>query len=494
VSEAEREGKMNDIHVAEKPVQAGLEFPGGMLIDGQIVAGATAFDVIDPATGEVFAQAPDADRDDLDRAVTAARCAFPHWAARDFAARRGVIAQIASRLRTSAEPLGALLTAEQGKPLRDAIGEVRRAADHIEALSAFDVAGGVLREDARERVEIRYRPLGVVGGITPWNVPVMLAMVKIAQALYTGNCIVLKPSPLTPLSTLAIGEAIADIVPPGTVNILSGGNDLGVWLTNHPGVDKISFTGSVATGRHVMASAAATFKRVTLELGGNDPAIVLPDADLDATADAIARSAFANCGQVCMAIKRVFVHRTLYPAMVEALASRAAAIRVGPGSHPRSEMGPIQNRMQFEKVAALLEGVRATPGARIVTGGTVYAGPGYFVEPTVVTGLDDEAPLVREEQFGPVLPVLVYDDIEDVVRRANATEFGLGASVWTQDSARGANIARRIEAGLVWVNRHGGNGRDVPFGGAKHSGYGREQGVAGMQSYMEMQAVTVPKG
>ncbi|MCW2381069.1 MULTISPECIES: aldehyde dehydrogenase family protein [unclassified Sphingobium] len=485
---------MNDRLTAQKPMLDSPQLAAGMLIDGEIVAGEAFMPVIDPATGTAFAQAPDAQRDDLDRAVAAARRAFPGWSARDVTERRAVIHRIAARLREVADPLGALLTAEQGKPLRDAIGEVRRAADHIEALSAFDVAGGVLREDARERVEIRYLPLGVVGGITPWNVPVMLATVKIAQALYTGNCIVLKPSPLTPLSTLAIGQAIADIVPPGTVNILSGGNDLGVWLTTHPDVDKISFTGSVATGRHVMASAAGTFKRITLELGGNDPAIVLPDADVEATAEGIARSAFANCGQVCMAIKRVFVHRALYPAMVEALARRAAAIRVGPGTDPQSQMGPIQNRMQFEKVLALLDGVRATPGAQILTGGERLPGPGYFVMPTVVAGLDDAAPLVREEQFGPVLPVLAFDEIEDVIRRANATEFGLGASVWTADTDGGGAIARQLEAGMVWVNRHGGNGRDVPFGGAKHSGYGREQGVLGMQSYMEMQAVTIPLG
>jgi acyl-CoA reductase-like NAD-dependent aldehyde dehydrogenase len=332
----------------------------------------------------------------------------------------------------------------------------------------------------------------VVGGITPWNVPIVLAMVKVAQALYTGNTLVLKPSPLTPLSTLAVAQAIADIVPAGTVNVLSGGNDLGAWMTSHPGIDKISFTGSVETGRRVLRSAADTFKRVTLELGGNDAAIVLADADVEAAADGIARSAFANCGQICMAVKRVFVPAALHDALVEALAERARRIRTGPGSDPESTMGPLQNRMQFEKVAALLDEVRATPGARIVTGGTVRSDGGYFIEPTIVAGLSDDAPIVREEQFGPVLPVLSYDDVDEAIARANATHFGLGASLWTRDVVRAGDLAGRLEAGSVWINRHGGNAKDVPFGGAKYSGYGREQGVVGLHSYMEMQVLASP--
>jgi acyl-CoA reductase-like NAD-dependent aldehyde dehydrogenase len=464
----------------------------GMLIDGAIVGGEAFLEVINPATGRPFALAPDATREQLERAVAAARRAFPAWSATSFEERRAAVHRIAARLRQQADAIGALLTAEQGKPLRDAVGETRRAADHMEALAALDISDQLLRDDGRERVWMRHRPLGVVGGITPWNVPVILAMVKVAQALYTGNTLVLKPSPFTPLSTLAVGQAIADAVPPGVVNIVSGGNELGAWITGHPDIAKISFTGSVATGRHVLESAAGTFKRVTLELGGNDPAIVLPDADIAVAAEGIVRSTFANCGQVCMAIKRVYVHASIRDALIEAMAEHARAIRIGPGDDPASTMGPIQNRAQFEKVASLLEQVRRTPGARIVTGGAVHRGGGYFIEPTIVTGLPDDAPLVQGEQFGPVMPVLVYEDVEDAVVRANATEFGLGGSVWTRDVQAGRAIAERIEAGSVWVNRHLGNAKDVPFGGAKYSGYGREQGVAGMLSYTEMQAVAVP--
>lgn len=468
------------------------EIARGMLIDGAIVPGERFLEVVDPATGRPFALAPDATRAQLDAAVAAARRAFPAWRASDIEERRDVLRRVARRIRDHVEPIGALLTAEQGKPLRDAIGEVGRAADQIDGLIALDISDQLLRDDGKERIEIRHRPLGVVGGITPWNVPVVLAVVKIAQALYTGNVLVLKPSPLTPLSTLALAQATADLFPAGTFNVVSGGNDLGAWLTAHPDVDKISFTGSVATGRRVLQSAAETFKRVTLELGGNDPAIVLPDADIEATADGIARSAFANCGQICMAVKRVFVHASIHDALVEALAVRAARIVTGPGRDAASTMGPIQNRMQFDKVAAFLDTVRETPGARIVTGGGVRNGEGYFVTPTIVTGLSDDAPLVREEQFGPVMPVLAYDDLDDAIARANATHFGLGASLWTRDTARAAQLAGRLEAGSVWINRHGGNARDVPFGGAKQSGYGREQGVVGLQSYMEMQVVAAP--
>ena len=464
----------------------------GMLIDGAMVGGEAFLEVINPATGLPFALAPDATRAQLDLAVAAARRAFPAWCATTFEERRETIHRIAARLRERADEIGVLLTTEQGKPLRDAVGEIRRAADNMEALAALDISDHLLRDDGRESVWMRYRPLGVVGGITPWNVPIGLAMVKVAQALYTGNTLVLKPSPFTPLSTLAVGQAIADIVPPGVINVVSGGNDLGAWITGHPDIAKISFTGSVATGRRVMESAAGTFKRLTLELGGNDPAIVLPDVDIAAAADGIVRSTFANCGQVCMAIKRVYVHESIRDALIAAMVERAHAIRIGPGDEPASTMGPIQNRVQFEKVAALIEQVRATPGTEILTGGTVYRDGGYFVDPTIVTGLSDDSPLVRDEQFGPIMPVLVYEDIEDAVARANATDFGLGASVWTRDVDAGIAIAGRLEAGSVWVNRHIGNAKDVPFGGAKYSGYGREQGVAGMLSYTEMQAVSAP--
>ena len=322
--------------------------------------------------------------------------------------------------------------------------------------------------------------MGVVGAITPWNVPVGLAAHKIAQGLVAGNTMVLKPSPYTPLATLLLGELSRDILPPGVFNVVAGGNDLGQWLTEHPGIDRISFTGSVATGKRVMASAAGTLKRVTLELGGNDPAILLDDADLAAMTPKIFGAAFANCGQVCMAIKRVYVPERNYEQVCESLAELAKNYRVGDGFEPDVQMGPLQNKMQYDKVLDVLEDTKRQPGVRILAGGHTLNQPGYFLAPTIVADISDDSRLVTEEQFGPILPVLKYREIDEAVARANDTRMGLCASVWTKDIEKGAAVAARIEAGTVWVNHHLGSEADVPFGGFKESGVGREHGVMGL--------------
>lgn len=462
------------------------------LIDGALVGSAARFDVVDPATGEPFAHCPAADEGQLDEAVAAACKAFAAWSACSPDDRRSLLHRYADLLGGVEDVLAPLLTREQGKPLRDARAEVRRTVEHIKTLSAIPLEDYVLRADGRERLVLAYRPLGVVGAIAPWNGPLVLGMHKVAQALYTGNTIVLKPSPGTPLTTLAAAAIGVDLFPPGVLNVLAGGNDLGARITAHPDIARISFTGSVATGKKVMAAAASTLKRVTLELGGNDPALVLPDADLDETAAGIARSAFANCGQICMAVKRVYADRAICGPLVERLVAHARALRVGPGLDEGVTMGPIQNRIQFEKVRDLLARTRALPGAVVEIGGDVRPGPGFFVEPTIVTGLDDTAELVRDEQFGPVLPVLAVDSEDEAVARANASDFGLGASIWTRDTRHAAALAPRLEAGMVWVNRHGGNPPDVPFGGAKWSGIGREHGLQGLRSYMEMQVRAEP--
>lgn len=460
------------------------------LIDGRLVEGVGAIEVIDPATGEVFATCPDASPALLDDAVAAARRAFPAWAALGFGARRRYLERLAAKLKEIAPQIGPLLSREQGKPVAHAVQEIAIAGLHVEHLAALDLADEVLRDDARGRVEIRWKPLGVVGGIAPWNFPIALGMHKVAQALYTGNTLILKPSPYTPLSTLAIAAAARDIFPAGVFNIIVGGNDLGAWMTVHEGIDKISFTGSIATGKKVMASAAGTLKRVTLELGGNDPAIVLEDADLDVAAAGIARSGFYNAGQICMAVKRVYAAAPIHDALVEKLKAKAEALKVGPGDAPGMDMGPIQNRMQYDKVVGLLHDALAAPAAKLAAGGGTRDGGGYFVEPTVIAGLGEESPLVHDEQFGPVLPVMAFDTIEEAVARANGTRFGLGASVWSRDTDRAVEVAGQIDAGTVWINRHGINESDVPFGGFKESGYGREHGVYGMRSYMEMQVIS----
>jgi acyl-CoA reductase-like NAD-dependent aldehyde dehydrogenase len=299
-----------------------------------------------------------------------------------------------------------------------------------------------------------------------------------------------KPSPYTPLATLRMGETARGVLPPGVLNILAGGNELGSWMTAHPGIDKISFTGSVRTGKQVVASASSNLKRVTLELGGNDAAIVLDDVDPGAIAPQLFRAAFSNCGQVCVAIKRLYVPESLYEPMCDALAGIARSVRVGDGLDPESQMGPLQNRMQYEKVLAILQNAKDA-GARIVCGGHALDRPGYFIAPTIVADIKEGTRLVDEEPFGPVLPVIKYHDVDDAVRRANDSRYGLSGSVWTNDLARGAEIAGRLEVGTASVNQHAIPDATVPFGGAKESGLGREYSALGLKSYMEAQVVTV---
>jgi acyl-CoA reductase-like NAD-dependent aldehyde dehydrogenase len=460
------------------------------LIDGQPVGSDSTFDVINPATGAVFARCPDASRQQLDDAVAAARRAFEAWSARSFKDRRVVLGQLADALRESAEDLAAILVKEQGKTIAECRKELTFVPNQIERLAAIEVAGEVLRDDPSHRVELRYRPLGIVGIITPWNVPVGIAIGRITQALYTGNTAVQKPSPYTPLATLKMGEIASRVLPPGVLNIVAGGDELGSWLTGHPGVNKISFTGSVPTGKKVLASAASNLKRVTLELGGNDPAIVLDDVEPKDVAKQIYQAAFANCGQICVAIKRLYVPESLYEAMCDALADIALSVKIGDGADESVGMGPIQNKMQYERVKGILEDTRKE-GGRIVAGGGLPEGSGYFMEPTIVADIEDGTRLVDEEPFGPILPILKYSDIDDAVARANNTRYGLSGSVWTNDLERGTEVAARLEVGTAWVNQHRIPDATTPFGGAKESGLGREYSALGLKSYMEAQVINV---
>ena len=459
-------------------------------IDGRGVSSTGSFDVINPATGETFAQCPDASRAQLDEAVAAARRAFGSWRRLSFDERRKLLFQFAAAMRDEVEPLAQILVREQGKTLAECRRELSFVPLQIERLSSIDVSGEVLRDDDKGRIELRYRPLGVVGIITPWNVPVGIAIGRIVQALYTGNTVVQKPSPYTPLATLRMGEIARRVLPPGVLNILAGGNDLGSWMTEHGGIDKISFTGSIVTGKKILVSASSNLKRVTLELGGNDPAIVLDDVDPKAIAPQLFQAAFANCGQICVAIKRLYVPENLYEPMCNALAEIARSIKVGDGLDPESQMGPLQNKMQYEKVLGILEDTRKV-GARILCGGHALDRPGYFIAPTIVADIQEGTRLVDEETFGPVLPVIKYRDVDDAIRRANDTRYGLSGSVWTNDLAKGADVAARLEVGTAYVNQHHIPDATVPFGGAKESGLGREYSALGLKSYMEAQVVSV---
>jgi acyl-CoA reductase-like NAD-dependent aldehyde dehydrogenase len=462
------------------------------LIDGEMVGGERSLDVINPATGEVFARCPAATKSQLDQAVAAARRAFDAWRRTSYQERATLLKRVAEVLRQHQDRLAELLTREQGKPLSQARDEIGRAFSQSEGMTRIDIPVETLVDDAERRIELHYVPLGVVGIITPWNAPINLAAGPLTSALYTGNTAVLKPSPYTPLSTLKIGELVREIFPRGVVNVLAGGDDLGQWMTEHPGIDKISFTGSVATGKKVMASAAGNLKRITLELGGNDPAIVLDDVDPKTIAPRLFFAAFVNSGQVCMAIKRIYAHERIYDALCNALAAEARKAIVGDGLEPATQLGPIQNRKQYERVIGILEDTRRS-GARIIAGGELPDRPGYFMTPTIVADIADDSRLVKEEQFGPIVPVLKFADIDDAVRRANDTRYGLSGSVWSNDTERAAAIAARLEVGTAWVNQHRATSPIVPFGGAKESGIGRQYSALGLKGYMEPRVVSILK-
>jgi acyl-CoA reductase-like NAD-dependent aldehyde dehydrogenase len=462
------------------------------LIDGQLLAGTPALDVVNPATGSVFARAPRASRADLDSAVTAARRAFESWRASSYAQRRGHIERFCAAMRAQQEQLAELLTREQGKPLSQSRDEIIRAASLAAGMTSISIDGEIIVDDAQRRIELHYQPLGVIAVITPWNAPINLAVGPLTMALYTGNTVVLKPSPYTPLTTLKLGELLQAAMPAGVVNVLAGGDDCGQWMSEHPGVDKISFTGSVASGKRVMAAAAATLKRVTLELGGNDAAIVLDDVDPKAIAAKLFFAAFVNSGQVCMAIKRIYAHERIFEPLCAALVDEARKARVGDGLLPDTQYGPIQNRMQYECVLELLDDSRRR-GGEILVGGERPSGDGYFLPPTLVTHLPEDARLVREEQFGPLLPVQRFDDIEDAIRRANDTRYGLAASVWSRDLERARSVALRLEAGTVWINQHRSTAANVPFGGIKESGIGRNYSIIGLKGNMEARVISILK-
>ncbi|MGE0830817.1 MAG: aldehyde dehydrogenase family protein [Hyphomonadaceae bacterium] len=463
-----------------------------LTIGGKGVAGATVFPVINPATGEAFAEAPDCSRAQLDEAVAAARKAFPAWRATPIEERRQKLLAIAGAIAEHGDGLKRLLTREQGKPHVDAEGDVMGGAFWCSETAKLDLPV-TINEDTEERhSETRHVPLGVVGAIAPWNFPIVLAMFKVAPGLLAGNTMVLKPSPFTPLTTLKIGEILRDVLPPGVLNVVSGGDSLGPWMTSHPGIDKVSFTGSTQTGRKVMASASETLKRVTLELGGNDAAIVLPDVDIEKTAEEIFWAAFRNAGQICIAAKRVYVHKDIYEPFKQALVAYAQSVKVGDGSEQGTQIGPIQNHPQYRRVLELIADAKAK-GYKFLIGGEGAQKPGYFAPISIIDNPPDDSRIVREEQFGPVLPLLKFDTADEAVARANDSEYGLGASVWSSDVAQARQIADRLEAGNVWINEVQYVMPNAVFGGHKNSGIGGEGGVDGLLEYTNAQTITIKK-
>lgn len=463
-----------------------------LLVDGQAHPGASTFDVINPALGEAFARCPRADVALLDEAVAAAKRAFPGWAATPIEERARLLSVVADRLEANIDAIAAVLTAEQGKPLDQAAGEIKGAVNVLRTFTTMRLEPKVLRDDGRQRIVEHRVPLGVVAAITPWNFPVVLLINKLAPALMAGNTMVAKPAPTTPLTTLMFGELCRDVLPAGVFNIICDENDLGAALSSHPDVAKVSFTGSTATGKKVLASTAGTLKRVTLELGGNDAAIVLDDVDAKKAARKVFDGAMRNAGQVCVATKRAYVPEAIYDEFCDEIGRIANETVVDDGTRQGAQIGPVQNRQQYEKLTALI--ADAAAAGKVVAGGEPMDGPGYFIRPTIVRDIPDDAALVREEQFGPVLPVLKYSDVDELIERVNDSEYGLGGTIWASDVDRASELALRVRTGTVWINRPQGIDPKVPFRGAKQSGIGTEMGEAGFEEYTQGQIVSVSLG
>jgi acyl-CoA reductase-like NAD-dependent aldehyde dehydrogenase len=463
-----------------------------MTIDGKPVSGPETIAVVNPATEEVLATPPDATQRQLDEAVAAARKAFPGWAAKPMAERQAALGAIAGRLMANVAGLSQLLTREQGKPLQAARIEVQGAAYWCAEFAKLKLPVDTIEDSATSLVQVRHVPLGVVGGIVPWNFPLALAIWKVAPALLAGNTMVLKPSPFTPLTTLKFGELVQDLLPPGVLNVVSGGDRLGPWMSEHMGIDKISFTGSTPTGRKVMQSAAKNLKRLTLELGGNDAAIVMPDVDVEKLAPVLFWGAFANSSQFCLATKRLYAHEAIYDRLAAELVKIGRSVKVGDGAAEGTQLGPIQNRLQFQRLRSLIEDSRSH-GHRFLLGGDVPEGKGFFFPVTLIDNPPDDSRVVKEEPFGPILPLLKFSTADEAVVRANDSDYGLGASVWAGDYREGQRIAERLQAGTVWVNEIHTLSPHKPMAGHKQSGIGVENGLIGLLEYTVPQTLSIKK-
>lgn len=470
-----------------------------MIIDGNAVASRNRLPVINPATGAPFASIAAGDISHLDTAVAAARAAFPSWSRRSDHERQSLLHAIGNALEKNMPALMELVTKETGKPLKGLNGvgsgmEVGGAIAWTHATADLTLPVELIQDNDEARVEVHRKPLGVVGSITPWNWPLLIAIWHVIPALRAGNTVVIKPSALTPVATARFVQLANELLPPGVLNIITATSDSGVGaaIAKHPGIDKIVFTGSTATGKKIMQDAAANVKRLTLELGGNDAGVVLPDVDPETIAPKLFGVGFHNNGQTCACLKRLYVHESIYEQLCAELAKLAKAAIVGDGLNPETELGPVQNKAQLRYVQELADDARAH-GGRILSGGQARNGDGYFFEPTIVADMTDGIRLVDEEQFGPILPVIKYFDIDDAICRANSSPNGLGGSIWSNDIEKAADLACRLECGTAWVNEHGAIQPNAPFGGVKQSGVGVEFGRYGLEEYTSIQTLKVMK-
>ncbi|KAA3509810.1 aldehyde dehydrogenase family protein [Agrobacterium vitis] len=461
-----------------------------LIISGKAVETAGYAEVTNPSTGDVAGLMPLASPEQLEQAIAAAKAAFPLWSAKTSDERAQACVAIADTLEAHADELAHLLTLEQGKPL-NGLGsrfEIGGAVAWARHTASLDLPVEVLQNGPEGRVELHRKPIGVVASITPWNWPVMIAIWHIIPAIRVGNTVIIKPSPYTPLSTIRMVQLINEVLPAGVLNVVTGGNELGALLTTHQDIAKITFTGSTATGRKVMASAADTLKRLTLELGGNDAGIVLPDADPNAIAEGLFWGAFINSGQTCACLKRLYVHDSLYDQVCDALSAYAASVKLGDGLAEDSILGPVQNKMQYDIVSSYVQDA-VDRGGRVLIGGAPKDGKGYFYPITLVADIDHGAKLVDHEQFGPALPIIRYTDLDQVIAKANDNPAGLGGSVWSSDPVAAKAVAARLECGSVWINKHGAIQPNAPFGGVKQSGIGVEFGADGLKELTTIQSV-----
>ncbi|MER8044493.1 aldehyde dehydrogenase family protein [Streptomyces sp. NPDC094032] len=447
--------------------------------------------VVDPATGEAFDEAPDQRPDELDETVARAERAWHGWRA-DAAARTTALRAAADAVEAAGDDLARLLTREQGKPLAESHAEVARTAARLRYFAELAPRTRRIDDGRPVHSEVRWRPVGPVAAIVPWNFPIQLAAAKFAPALAAGNTVVLKPSPHTPLATRLLGSVLATVLPEDVLTVVTGREPLGARLAAHPDIRHVTFTGSVPTGRAVAGAAAASLARVTLELGGNDAAVLLDDVDVDRIADRLFWAAFRNCGQVCMAVKRVYVPARLHTDVVEALAERAKTVAVGSGLDPYTRIGPVNNAHQLARVEQVTRQALAA-GARAAAGGHRLEGAGYFFAPTILTDVPPDSPVVTEEQFGPVLPVLPYRTLDEALDAANGTGFGLGGSVWGTDLDRAEAVADRLECGTAWINHHAELSLAQPFAGVKDSGVGVAGGPWGLYGNLRPFVVHRPR-
>jgi acyl-CoA reductase-like NAD-dependent aldehyde dehydrogenase len=445
----------------------------------------------DPATGETVGHVREQSVADLEAAIAAAKAAQPSWAALGHPKRIELLLAVADRIDAQAEPLAELLSREQGKPLNgpNARFEVGACSAWLRATAATVLEPEVVVDDGQTNAVLTYKALGVVGAIGPWNWPLMIGMWQMAPSLRMGNTVVIKPSSNTPLSVLALVSIMNEVLPPNVLTAVSGNREVGSRLAEHPDIAKVMFTGSTGAGREIIKSSANNLARLTLELGGNDAGIVLPGTDAAAIAENLFWGAFINTGQTCAALKRLYVHDSVYEEVIEALKGVAEKMPMGNGLDEANVLGPVQNKKQFDIVSGLVEDAKSR-GGRVITGGSAATELGELFYPiTLIADLKDGDPLVDEEQFGPALPIIRYSDVEDAIASANGLETGLGASVWGSDPEQAREVAARLEAGTVWINSHGGVHPMAPFGGVKASGYGLEFGVEGLKSVAVPQVI-----